>query len=67
MLRVRFSAFTIFKTAGTGTGSTPCWHLTVPTPSYNAGIITSSIARLSMHTAAATISTIESTAPTSWK
>ena len=58
-------SLTISQTAGTGTGITPCWHLIKPVPSYSGDTITSSIFKLSIQTATATISTIESIAPTS--
>ena len=45
--RVRPCACTIFKTAGTGTGIMPCWHLTKPLPSLRPVTMTSSGARLS--------------------
>ena len=57
----------IWVTAGTGTGKMPCWQRTVPIPSHNTGTMTSVIPRLSRQTATDKISTMESTAPTSWK
>lgn len=57
----------ISVTAGTGTGITPCMHLTDPVPSQRSVKRTSSKPRSSMQNARETMSTIESTAPTSWR
>gem|GEM_PF-4658631 len=54
-------------TAGTGTGRTPCWVRTRPWPSASGPTIACVISRSSRQTAAATTSTMESTAPASWK
>ena len=58
-------ALTIFTTAGTGIGIAPCWQLTKPLPSDKLEQNTLFMFNLSMQIAAAVISTIESTAPTS--
>ena len=55
----------ISSTAGTGTGNIPCWQCTCPCPSQISEATTLSTLSSSMHAAADTISTIESTAPTS--
>lgn len=60
-------SLTMLTTAGTGTGSTPCWHLTVPVPSTRGEKQTWSTSRSSRQNARDAISTIESFAPTSWK
>ncbi len=57
----------ISVTAGTGTGIVPCMHLTDPVPSQRSVKRTSSKPRSSMQNARETMSTIESTAPTSWR
>ena len=67
IFRCKWLALTIFATAGTGIGRMPCWQRTVPRPSQRTGTITSVTSRSSRQTATDTISTIESTAPTSWK
>lgn len=56
-----------FRVAGTGTGIRPCWHQTVPRPSRILPKISRSTFKLSRQTAAAAMSMMESTAPTSWK
>ena len=67
ILSLRPWASVMLATAGAGTGITPCWHLMHPVPSYRSEKHTSETPRLSMQTPRETMSTTESTAPTSWK
>src|SRR5215469_5682274 len=53
--------------AGAGTGNVPCAHWTVPPPTFRGEQTISSTPNASEPTAAQTISTMASTAPTSWK
>ena len=53
--------------AGAGTGSVPCAHFTVPLPTFRGEAIQRSTPSASHPAAAQTMSTIVSTAPTSWK
>lgn len=58
-------AWAMFNTAGTGTGSSPCWQRTNPVPSVSPVTTQSVMPRSSIKTEAATMSTMDSTAPTS--
>ena len=53
------------KVAGAGTGRVPCWHFTVPLPTFNGEANHPSTCSASHPAAAHTISIIVSTAPTS--
>ena len=55
------------KAAGAGTGILPCAVSTHPEPRGKADAYILSVPNCSTPTAVPTISTIESTAPTSWK
>ena len=56
-----------FTVAGAGTGKIPCAHFTVPPPTLSGEQTHSSTSSASAPTAAQMMSTIASTAPTSWK
>jgi len=53
--------------AGAGTGSVPCWQTTVPLPTFRFEASHLSILSSAAPAAEQTISTMVSTAPTSWK
>ena len=53
--------------AGAGTGNLPCAHLIQPVPSTTGEANTGGLPSISKAIAAPTMSTMESTAPTSWK
>src|SRR5215472_14801468 len=61
------ASFNNSTVAGAGTGNVPCAHLTVPPPTFRGEHTISSTPSASAPTAAQTMSTIASTAPTSWK
>ena len=62
---LRLCCRAILVTAGTGTAIMPCWQRMVPQPSVRLPTTTPSSRKSSRQTAMTTISTMESTAPTS--